>query len=308
MKVIFMGTPQMAVPSLEALINAGIEVPLVLSQPDKPRGRGGMVQPTPVKEAALAHRIEVYQPEKIRNNPEALNKLKSINPDFLAVVAYGKILPKEILDVPRLAPVNAHFSLLPAYRGAAPVNWAIFNGDEKTGVTTMKMDIGMDTGDILLTLETPVLHKDAVELSAELSLSGANLLVKTFQEYESITPRPQPEEGWTVAPMLAKELGSIDWTEPAAFLERKMRALVPWPTAYSTLGGKMIKFFAADVELNVNSSPGTVYSVGKSSFSVGTGDGGGLIIKELQTEGKRRMSAAEFLAGNKIQNGDSFGN
>ncbi len=304
-KIIFMGTPQMAVPSLNALADAGFEIVLAVSQPDKPKGRGGKVQFTPVKEAALARGIEVYQPLGVRV-PEVIEKLQSYKPDFLAVVAYGKILPQAVLDIPKYAPINAHFSLLPQYRGAAPVNWAIFNGDKVTGVTTMKMDAGMDTGDILLTCETPILRKDAVELSDELAQCGAGLLVKTLKEYSTITPRPQPDDGYTVAPMLTKELGVIDWNEPAASTERKLRALVPWPTAYTSYDGKMMKIFRADVEPGARGKPGVVYAVSKGSISVGTGDGG-LVIQELQAEGKRRMSVADFLAGNKVNIGDLFG-
>jgi methionyl-tRNA formyltransferase len=305
-RVIFMGTPQIAVPSLQFLLDSGFDVPLVISQPDRPKGRGNLMQPTPVKEAALAAGIEVYQPERIKNNPEVLEKLKSYNADFFAVVAYGKILPKEILDLPKYAPVNVHFSLLPLYRGAAPVNWAIMNGDELTGVSTMKMDVGMDTGDILLVETTPIARKTDADLAAELSVTGANLLVKTLKEYNSITPTPQQHDLATVAPMMTKELGEIDFTRPAAEIERKIRAFSVWPTAYTHLNGKIFKLFAADIDLKGHSAPGMIYDITKHSFSIATG-AGGLIIKEIQPEVKRKMAVADFLAGYKFNGGDRFG-
>ncbi|MDR2884571.1 MAG: methionyl-tRNA formyltransferase [Deferribacteraceae bacterium] len=304
-RIIFMGTPQIAVPSLQLLIDSGFEIPLAISQPDRPKGRGGKVQPTPVKEAALAAGIEVYQPEKVKNNPEVLEKLKSLNADFFAVVAYGKILPKEILEVPHFAPINVHFSLLPLYRGAAPVNWAIMNGDERTGVSTMKMDIGMDTGDIMLTEETPIDRKTDAELAAELAVTGAKLLIKTINEYDSITPTPQDHDSATVAPMMRKEDGEIDWNSSAISIERLIRAFSVWPTAHTYLDGKLFKIYSADIDPK-GAAAGVVYNVTKSSFSVGTGSGG-LIIKEIQPEGKRRMAVADFLAGYKLNGGERFG-
>jgi methionyl-tRNA formyltransferase len=307
MRVIFMGTPEIACPALSALIDAGLELPLVVSQPDKPKGRGGTVQPTPVKALALKHGLRVYQPERIKNNPEAEELLRSLQPDFFAVAAYGKILPPSILSVPKYAPVNLHFSILPAYRGAAPVNWAILNGDEYTGVTTMKMDEGMDTGDILLTERTDIDGKDAVTLGAELAATGGRLLVKTLSEYAQITPKPQGE-GATSAPMMRKEMGLIDWGGDAAEIERKTRAFVPWPTAYTYLNGQLIKIFSAEAENQENAGyeNGEVISAGKASFAVAAGKGI-LIVKEIQTEGKRRMSVRDFLAGAKLKAGDKFG-
>ncbi len=302
-----MGTPRIAVPSLQALLDAGFNVPLVLSQPDKPKGRGNQLQPTPVKELALARGISVYQPEKLRNNQEAAETLRSFNPDFFAVVAYGKILPKEILEIPALAPVNVHFSLLPLYRGAAPVNWAIMSGDGVTGVSTMKMDVGMDTGDILLTEETLVARKNAEELAEELSHSGAELLVKTLREYGRITPQKQDDGRATVAPMMKKEDGLIDWNWPAVRIERMVRAFTPWPAAYTYLEGKLLKISAADIDLNyTKTTPGVVYHVDKKGFRVGTG-AGGLAVNELQPEGRRKMAAAEFLAGYKLKDGTLLG-
>lgn len=302
-----MGTPQIAVPSLLALLDAGFEIPLAVSQPDKPKGRGNRLTPTPVKETSIAHGISVYQPEKLRDNPEAAEMLSSFNPAFFAVVAYGKILPAEILDIPAYAPVNLHFSLLPLYRGAAPVNWAILNGNEKTGVTTMKMDAGMDTGDILLMNETSVTGKNAAELADELSRSGAELLVKTLREYESIAPRKQNHLYATNAPMMRKEDGLINWNKSAGEIERMIRAFTPWPSAYTYLDGKALKISAADVDTEYSGNdPGLIYCTGKRSFRVGTGQGG-LILKELQLEGKRSMTAAEFIAGYKLNIGSYVG-
>lgn len=305
-RVVFMGTPAMAVPCLKALKDNGYDILMVVSQPDKPKGRGNVMQPTPVKEYALLCDIKVYQPEKVRNNLELIALLKDLAPDFLVVVAYGKILPQVILDIPKHAPINVHYSLLPLYRGAAPVNWAVINGDEFTGVTTMKMDIGMDTGDILLVDKTAILKKTAVDLSNELSIKGADLLIKTLKDYSVITPLKQEHNKATVAPMLKKDDGQIDWTESAVVIERKIRGFQPWPTAFTSLGGKLLKIFEADISLGNDGKVGTVMNVDKGSFSIATGKDA-LIVKELQLEGKKRMKSADFLAGYKLQKGVQIG-
>jgi len=303
MNVVFMGTPEIAVPTLKALLDNNINVSLVVCQPDKPKGRGKKLAPPPVKEFALENKLEVYQPEKIKNNPEVYEKIKSYNPDFLVVVAYGKILPKEILEIPKKAPINVHFSLLPKYRGAAPVNWAIINGEEITGVTTMFMDTGLDTGDILLKEETKIDKKTALELLNELSVVGANLLIKTIKQFDSITPTKQNDEEATYAPILKKEDGLLDFNEDAVIIERKIRGLQPWPTAYTYLNNKMLKIFNADVvENNSNLEPGTIFDVTKKSFKIKCKNNA-LLIKELQFEGKKRMEASAFLAGYKLENG-----
>ena len=268
-KIIFMGTPEIAVPSLKALVENGFDIPLVITQPDKPKGRGQAVQYPPVKEYALTAGLEVYQPEKIKNNTEVMEKLKSISPDFFAVAAYGKILPQEVLDIPKIAPVNVHFSLLPKYRGPAPVNWAIMNGEEETGVNTMLMDAGMDTGDILLTAKTPILKKNAGELADELAVTGAELLIKTLNEFESITPIKQDNNKATKAPMMNKEMGLINWSQDASQIERMIRAFTPWPASYSMLDNKKIKIFKSDVaEINHNAAAGTIIDVDKDSITV----------------------------------------
>ena len=306
-KIIFMGTPEIAVPSLKALVENGFDIPLVITQPDKPKGRGQAVQYPPVKEYALTAGLEVYQPEKIKNNTEAMEKLKSISPDFFAVAAYGKILPQEVLDIPKIAPVNVHFSLLPKYRGPAPVNWAIMNGEEETGVNTMLMDAGMDTGDILLTAKTPILKKNAGELADELAVTGAELLIKTLNEFESITPIKQDNNKATKAPMMNKEMGLINWSQDASQIERMIRAFTPWPASYSMLDNKKIKIFKSDVaEINHNAAAGTIIDVDKDSITVACGNNA-LKIFELQLEGKKRMDTKSFLAGYKLEKGSLLG-
>lgn len=306
-KIVFMGTPEIAVPSLKALVENGFEIPLVITQPDKPKGRGQAVQYPPVKEYALTAGLEVYQPEKIKNNTEVMEKLKSISPDFFAVVAYGKILPQDVLDIPKIAPVNVHFSLLPKYRGPAPVNWAIMNGEEETGVDTMLMDAGMDTGDILLTAKTPILKKNAGELADELAVTGAELLIKTLNEFESITPVKQDDNKATKAPMMNKDMGLIDWAQDASQIERMIRAFTPWPASYSMLDSKKVKIFKSDVvESNHNAAAGTVINIEKESFTVACGSNA-LKILELQLEGKKRMDTKSFLAGYKLEKGSLLG-
>lgn len=306
-KIVFMGTPEIAVPSLKALVENGFDIPLVITQPDKPKGRGQAVQYPPVKEYALTAGLEVYQPEKIKNNTEVMEKLKSISPDFFAVVAYGKILPQDVLDIPKIAPVNVHFSLLPKYRGPAPVNWAIMNGEEETGVDTMLMDAGMDTGDILLTAKTPILKKNAGELADELAVTGAELLIKTLNEFESITPVKQDDNKATKAPMMNKDMGLIDWAQDASQIERMIRAFTPWPASYSMLDSKKVKIFKSGViESNHNAAAGTVINIEKESFTVACGNNA-LKILELQLEGKKRMDTKSFLAGYKLEKGSLLG-
>ncbi|MDE7034589.1 MAG: methionyl-tRNA formyltransferase [Mucispirillum sp.] len=306
-KIVFMGTPEIAVPSLKTLVENGFDIPLVITQPDKPKGRGQAVQFPPVKEYALTVGLDVYQPEKIKNNTEVMEKLKSISPDFFAVVAYGKILPQNVLDIPKIAPVNVHFSLLPKYRGPAPVNWAIMNGEEETGVDTMLMDAGMDTGDILLTAKIPILKKNAGELADELAVTGAELLIKTLNEFENITPVKQDNDKATKAPMMNKDMGLIDWSQDAYKIERMIRAFTPWPAGYSMLDSKKVKIFKSDVvESNHNAAAGTVINIEKDSITVACGNNA-LKILELQLEGKKRMDTKSFLTGYKLEKGSLLG-
>jgi len=306
MKVVFMGTPQMAVPTLRELLENNIDVALVITQTDKPKGRGKQMQAPPVKEFALEKGIPVLQPKSLRNNPEILEELKSIKPDFLVVAAYGKILPQEVLDVPEYAPVNVHFSLLPKYRGAAPVNWAVINGEKDTGVATMLMDAGLDTGDILLVEKTEIGRKTAEDIAEELSETGAKLLIKTLLNFKEITPVKQNDAEMTYAPMMKKEDGRIDWTKSASSIECMIRGFVPWPAAYSMLDGKIVKLFAAEVvKAPEDAAPGTVFDVTKKTFSIKCGNDG-LKILELQPEGKKRMPVGSFLAGAKLTGGEKF--
>lgn len=306
MKIIFMGTPETAVPTLKAIVEKGHEVPLVVTQPDKPKGRSSALVPTPVKEYALSAGLKVVQPEKLKNNEEFMSLLESLEADFLVVVAYGKILSERVLKSPKKAPINVHFSLLPKYRGAAPVNWAIVNGEADTGVTAMLMDVGLDTGDMLMKAVTPIERKTTEDLLAELAVTGAELLIETLDKFDTITPEKQNDAEHTYAPMMKKEDGLIDWNKSAAEIERMIRGFQPWPVAYSMLDGQMFKFFAADTAENCGKPAGTIFDITKKSFSVACGKDA-LIVKELQAEGKKRMPAANFLSGFRLEEGKTFG-
>jgi methionyl-tRNA formyltransferase len=306
--VIFMGTPLTAVPILKSLIDdKEINVRLVVCQPDKPKGRGNKLTPPPVKEIAVEHNIEVFQPEKLKNNLDALNKLKSYDVDFLVVVAYGKILPKEVLDIPRKAPVNVHYSLLPKYRGAAPVNWAIINGETETGVTTMLMDEGLDTGDILLVEKTRIDRKNSEQLLVELSDIGAQLLLKTLKEFDKIKPIKQDDSLASYAPIIKKDEGLINWNSDADYIERTIRGFYPWPSAFTKLNGLTFKIFDAEIVTdNPDVEPGTVYEVTRDFMLVKCGNYS-LKLKEVQLEGKKRMDVKSFLAGYKVEKGIVLG-
>ena len=307
MKVIFMGTPDFSVGTLEALIGAGHEVVLVVTQPDKPKGRGGKMQYTPVKEAAVAHGIPVFQPVKIRE-PEAVEELRKYNADIMVVIAFGQILPKEILDMTPYGCINVHASLLPSYRGAAPIQWAVINGDKVSGVTTMQMNEGLDTGDILLTEKVKLDPKETGgSLFDRLSESGAKLLVETLPMLEdgSAVFEKQPEESTTpYAAMISKKMGELDWAKSATELERLIRGLNPWPSAFSHLNGKTLKIWEASVEEEngEKKAPGTVLQADAKGFRIQTGEGI-LKIDTLQMEGKKRMDAQAFLRGYTVEEG-----
>ena len=284
MKVIFMGTPDFSVGTLEALVEAGHEVVLAVTQPDKPKGRGGKMQYTPVKEAALARDIPVYQPKKIRE-PECIEELKKYNADIMVVIAFGQILPKEILQMTPYGCINVHASLLPKYRGAAPIQWAVIDGEKVSGVTTMQMNEGLDTGDMILKTEIPLDPKE----------TGGSL---------HDTWEPQGESTTAYAKMLDKNLGNINWNDPAVQIERLIRGLNPWPSAYTHWNDKVIKLWQADVvEDNTDQEAGTIVKVEKDSFYVQTGEGL-LKIEELQLQGKKRMDAGAFLRGNHLEYGE----
>ena len=307
MKIVFMGTPEFAVPSLSALIGAGHEIAAVVTQPDRPSGRGKVLTPPPVKTAASAAGIPVLQPAKIRTE-EFFAELSSYSPDLICVTAYGRILPKSILDLPRDGCVNAHASLLPKYRGAAPINWAIVRGESVTGVTTMLMDEGMDTGDMLLRREVVIEDDDTGEtLSRKLAAVGGELLVETLALLEEggLSPEKQDESLATYAPIIKKEDGLVDWSLPARDIRNLVRGMLPWPGAYTSLGGKMLKIFRA-AALEGGGKPGEVLKSGGGILRVATGEGA-LDVLELQIEGGKRLEAAAFLAGRKIPEGTILG-
>ena len=306
MKIIFMGTPDFSVGTLRELAKAGHEIAGVISQPDKPKGRGKNLQPTPVKEAAMELGLPVYQPQKVRD-PEFIQVMKELNPDVIVVVAFGQIIPKEILHMPKYGCINVHASLLPAYRGAAPIQWAVINGDKVSGVTTMQMAEGLDTGDMLLKAETVIEKEDTAEtIHDRLSEMGKDLLLETLEKVEKgeIVPQKQDDSLSCYAKMLKKDMGKIDMNWDAAKVERYIRGMNSWPSAYTTFRGKTLKLWRANVLAeNTGEKPGTVVDVLKNSFIVQTGDGC-LEFLEVQLEGKKRMDAGSFLRGVKIEKGD----
>ena len=308
MKVIFMGTPDFSVGTLEALIEAGHEVVLAVTQPDKPKGRGGKMQYPPVKETALEHGIPVFQPKKIRD-PQAIAELEKYSADVMVVIAFGQILPKQILEMTPYGCINVHASLLPKYRGAAPIQWAVINGEEVSGVTTMQMDEGLDTGDMLLKTELTLDKKETGgSLHDKLAKAGADLCVETLRALENQTAvwKKQGESPTPYASMLDKKLGDIDWNQEAKAIERLIRGLNPWPSAYTRLQGKTLKIWKAEVLLeHSQEAPGQITEVTKDSIVVQTGQGR-LKILELQLEGKKRMDAASFLRGYALKEGESF--
>ena len=307
MKVIFMGTPDFSVGTLEALIEAGHEVALVVTQPDKPKGRGGKMQYTPVKEVAVAHNIPVYQPKRICE-PECIEELRKYNADIMVVIAFGQILPKEILEMTPYGCVNVHASLLPSYRGAAPIQWAVINGEKVSGVTTMQMNEGLDTGDMLLKVEIPLDEKETGgSLHDKLAEAGARLCVETLDALKAgtVTPEKQGDSPTAYAKMLDKHMGKIDWKMSAKEIERLIRGLNPWPSAYTRWNenDKGMKIWEAEVaEGQTDKAAGTVVEVAKDGFFVQTGDGL-LKITALQIPGKKRMDAAAFLRGYQMETG-----
>jgi len=315
MKAVFMGTPEIAATVLKSVLASRHEVIAVVTQTDKPKGRGHEVAFPPVKEVALEAGIPVLQPQRAKDEA-FIEELKALQPDIILVAAYGKLLPKAILDMPKFGCINVHASLLPKYRGASPIQWAVLNGDEKSGVTIMHMAETMDTGDIILTKEV-VLAKDetAGTLHDKLAEIGGPLLIEAMDALETgRAPRlRQNEEEATYVKMLDKTMGNLDFSKPAQLLERWIRGLNPWPTAYTRLDGKMCKLWKAEVipaeELGKEvkrCEPGIIFAINKDSFDVRTGDGA-LRVKELQLEGKRKMTAEEFLRGFKLEAGTVLG-
>ena len=312
LRVLFMGTAELSCDSLRELnASPDFHVVAVVTQPDRPKGRELKLQPSPVKELALQANLPVLQPERVRSE-EFLEQLRGLQPDLIAVAAYGQILPQSILDLPRFGCLNVHTSLLPRYRGAAPIQWAILNGDAETGVTIMRMDAGLDTGDILTQARTPIHPEDNSEtLHDRLARMGAELLVRTIPDHIAgkLTSRPQPAEGASYAPKIKKQDGHIDWTQPARVIWNRVRGLVPWPGAFSYLSDQpqphLLKIWQAEV-LDRTGPPGEVLQADKAGIVVGCGREA-LRILILQREGGRRLSAQQFLAGHTMSPGQRLG-
>jgi len=294
-KLVFMGTPAFAVPSLERTVEAGHEVAAVVTQPDRPKGRGQNDAMSPVKEAALRLGLAVQQPERVRR-AEVVEQLRALAPEAMVVVGYGQIIPKAILDIPPLGIINVHASLLPKYRGAAPIQWAIARGETSTGVTTMRIDEGLDTGDMLLKWETAIgPQENAVELGRRLAVAGADLLVRTLAELPAIQAQPQDDSQATYAPILKKEDGKIDWTLSAREILNRIRGFEPWPGGYGFLRAQRFQIWSAAMG-DQKLSPGALRAVNRKLYA-GCGGGESIELREVQLEGKKRMPAAAFMNG-----------
>jgi methionyl-tRNA formyltransferase len=307
LRIVFMGTPEFACPTLKALIERGEQVVAVVTQPDRPKGRGQQTLPPPVKLLALEHGIPVLQPVKVRH-PDAIEEIRALQPDLIVVVAFGQILPKALLDIPGKGCINVHASLLPRYRGAAPLNWCIINGESESGVTTMLMDVGLDTGDMLLKRSTPIgPDEDTLALHDRLSGIGAQLLVETIDlaAQGKLAPEKQDDALTCYAPMLKKEDGLIDWGKDACTIKNLVRGMIPWPGAFSYLDDKLLKVYRVQSAAGTG-TPGEVLAAGRDGVEVACGEGS-VLIYELQLEGKKRLPAAEFLAGCKLEPGTILG-
>ena len=312
MRIVFMGTPDFAVEVLKRLAGSGEEIVLAVTQPDRVKGRGRTASPSPVKAEAEALGIPVFTPEKVRR-PEAVERIREAAPDLIVVAAFGQILPQELLDIPELGCINVHASLLPKYRGAAPIQWAVLNGEKTSGVTLMKMDAGLDTGDILVQEAVELAPDETGEsLYGRLAALGGDLLVRNLDAIKagSITPVKQDDAQHTYAGMLKKEMGRIDWSKSAAEIERFIRGMYSWPCAYTSLGGKTVRIFSAGVlpddPAYSGLCPGTVAASDRDSILVVTGEGL-LAVRELQMEGRKRMSAGDFLRGTALEAGTCLG-
>lgn len=303
MRILFMGTPEFAVASLRRLVEEGHTICGVLTQPDKPRNRGHKVTFSPVKEYALSVGLDVYQPVTLRDEA-ALELVKGLAPELTVVAAYGKLLPEAILAVPPLGSINVHSSLLPKYRGAAPINWAILNGEETTGVSIMYMAKALDAGDVILQKSTPIgPDEDALALTARLAQLGAEALSETVTALAAGTAArtPQNEAEMTYAPMLGRELSAMDWTRSAAALSCQVRGLIPWPCAQAEIAGTRFKVYRTAPGGATDKAPGTLLSAGKQGIEVACGDGRSLYLTEIQAEGGKRMSAAAYLLGHPME-------
>ena len=308
LNVVFCGTPYFAVPTLERLVEAGFKLPLVVTQPDRPRGRGLELIPPPVKQRAVELSLPIAQPERIKNNEEFKTQLTALKPEAIVVVGYGRLIPQWMLDIPPLGNINLHASLLPKYRGAAPIQWAIASGETVTGVTTMKIDAGLDTGDILLQKELPIAATDTAEtLAPRLAVVGADLMVETLlgSQDGDIHPRPQDHSRATLAPILRKEDGLIDFSRPAAEIVNRLRGFQPWPGAYTKFRGKNLHLWKAAVSEEY--VPSAELKLHGDRLLAGCGQNTALEILELQVEGKRRTFAPDFIRGYRVRPGEKLG-
>lgn len=306
-RIVFFGTPEFAIPSLEGLYNEE-KVVAVVTQPDKPKGRGLKSSPSPVKIWALEHGLTVLEPQKLKNQ-EFLITLKNLDLDLIVVCAYGKILPKEVLEIPKFGCWNIHASLLPKYRGASPINWTILEGEKKTGITIFLMDEGLDTGPILLQKEISVENEDnSISLAKKLSILAKEAILEAIflHKQGKLSAVPQSQEGVSYAPLLKKEDGFFTFEEPAYLIERKVKAFLPWPTAYTYFQEKMLKVFKAKaISTGKTGIPGEILEITKDGILIATSEGA-ILLEEVQQEGKKRMSAYEFACGKRLKKGDLF--
>ena len=305
MRILFMGTPDFAVASLKRLVEDGHDICGVFTQPDKPKNRGMKMTFSPVKEYALSQDLTVYQPLKMKDG-EAMAIVEELKPELIVVAAYGRILPEDILNFPKYGSINVHSSLLPKYRGAAPINWAILDGLDETGVTIMYMAKELDAGDIIHTVKTAIEpNETAQELTMRLAELGAGALAETVEMLKNGTAvrTPQDHSAYTYAPMLSKKLSPIDWTRTARQIHDQVRGLIPWPCAATEVGGKRVKVFATEQGSATQAAPGTVVAAGKEGIEIACGDGVTLRITQLQAEGGKRMAAADYLRGHSVQVG-----
>lgn len=305
MRILFMGTPEFAVEQLRRLVETGHEICGVFTQPDKPKNRGMKMTFSPVKEYALTHGLEVYQPTKMRDG-NALAIVRELQPELIVVAAYGRILPEDILTLPPFGSINVHSSVLPKYRGAAPINWAILDGQKETGVTIMYMTRDLDAGDIVCSKKTDIMpDEDAQELTHRLALLGADALEDAIEKIADGTAvrTPQDHSASTYAPMLSKDLSPMDWTRSAQALHDQVRGLIPWPCASMELGGKKVKVFKTRMGGEINAAAGTILTAGKQGLEIACGDGHSLWILELQAEGGKRMMSADYLRGHPVEIG-----
>jgi methionyl-tRNA formyltransferase len=308
MTLVFLGTPSFAVPTLERVVQAGHHVLAVFTQPDRPKGRGGELSQSPIKQTAQQLSLPVHQPERIRK-PEPVEQLKQMQPDAMVVVGYGQIIPQSIIDIPRYGIINVHASLLPKYRGAAPIQWAIANGESSTGVTTMRIDAGLDTGNMLLKWETPVgPQENAVELGQRMSVAGADLLVQTLAGIEAGTIHPEPQDNSqaSLAPILKKEDGEVDWNWPAQKISNRARGFVPWPGVYSHFRGQLFHIWKARVAQEPGQGPPGRLMPFKRRLLVSAGEASALELIEVQIEGRKRMPAEAFLNGHHLEENESL--